>query len=113
MKKVSKVLRQTEVGHAKPEMTMGLDLGDRYSHYCLLNRDGDVVEEGRIQSTEAALRRHFEGQPELRIAMETGTHSPWVSRLLTELATRRSWPTLARYPPSPPACRRTTATTPN
>ena len=85
MKKVSKVLRQTEVGHAKPEMTMGLDLGDRYSHYCLLNRDGDVVEEGRIQSTEAALRRHFEGQPELRIAMETGTHSPWVSRLLTEL----------------------------
>jgi transposase len=85
MKKVSKVSRQTEVGQEKPEMTMGLDLGDRYSHYCLLNGDGDVVEEGRMQSTEAALRRHFEGEPELRIAMETGTHSPWVSRLLTGL----------------------------
>ncbi len=85
MKKVSKVSRQTKVGQAKPEMTMGLDLGDRYSHYCLLNRDGDVVEEGRVQSTEAALRRHFEGEPELRIAMETGTHAPWVSRLLTGL----------------------------
>jgi hypothetical protein len=34
----------------KPEMTFGLDMGDRYSHYCLLNADGDVVEEGRIQS---------------------------------------------------------------
>jgi len=36
----------------------------------------------------AALRRHFEGEPELRIAMETGTHSPWVSRLLTGWATK-------------------------
>jgi transposase len=43
------------------------------------------VEEGRIQSTEAALRRHFEGEPEMRIALECGTHSPWVSRLLTGL----------------------------
>jgi len=69
----------------KPEMTMGLDIGDRYSHYCLLNQPGDVVEEGRIQSTEAALRRHLEGEPRMRIALECGTHSPWVSRLLTAL----------------------------
>jgi transposase len=70
---------------AKPEMTMGLDIGDRYSHYCLLNATGDVEEEGRIQSTEAALRRHLEGEPRMRIALECGTHSPWVSRLLTGL----------------------------
>jgi transposase len=69
----------------KPEMTLGLDMGDRYSHYCLLNPQGDVVEEGRMQSTEAALRRHFEDEPEMRIALECGTHSPWVSRLLTAL----------------------------
>jgi transposase len=66
-------------------MTVGLDMGDRYSHYCLLNRQGEVVEEGRMQSSEAALRRHFEGEPCLRIALECGTHSPWVSRLLTAL----------------------------
>jgi transposase len=41
-----------------------------------------MVEQGRIQSTEAALRRHFEGEPRLRIALECSTHSPWVSRLL-------------------------------
>jgi len=54
MKKVSKQMRKMEVAD-KPEMTLGLDMGDRYSHYCLLNAGGDVVEEGRMQSTEAAL----------------------------------------------------------
>ncbi len=85
MKKVSRELPKMEAEVAKPEMTVGLDLGDRYSHYCLLNRDGEVVEEGRVQSTEAALRRHFEGEDCLRIALECGTHSPWVSRLLNAL----------------------------
>ena len=80
MKKVSKQMRKMEVAY-KPEMTLGLDLGDRFSHYCLLNGDGEIVEEGRMQSTEAALRRHFEGEPPMRIALECGTHSPWVSRL--------------------------------
>ncbi len=70
---------------SKPEMTLGLDMGDRHSHYCLLNGDGEAIEEGRIQSTEAALRRQFEGEPCLRIALECGTHSPWVGRLLTAL----------------------------
>jgi transposase len=85
MKKVSKETRKMEATALKPEMTVGLDMGDRFSHYCFLNEDGDVIEEGRMQSTEAALRRHFEGEPYLRIALECGTHSPWVSRLLTAL----------------------------
>jgi len=50
-----------------------------------VNADGEVIEEGRMQTTEAALRRHFEGEPCLRIALECGTHSPWASRLLTAL----------------------------
>jgi transposase len=84
MKKVSRALPKMEAGLARPEMTVGLDLGDRYSHYCLLSSDGEVVEEGRVH-TEAALRRHFEGEGCLRIALECGTHSPWVSRLLNAL----------------------------
>ena len=40
------------------------------------------MEEGRIQSTVTALEKHFGGEPQMRIALETGTHSPWVSRLL-------------------------------
>jgi transposase len=84
MKKVSKQMRKMEAAD-KPEMTVGLDLGDRFSHYCLLNADGDAVEQGRMQSTDAAIRRHFEGEPPMRIAFECGTHSPWVSRLLKAL----------------------------
>jgi transposase len=68
----------------KPEITVGLDLGDRFSHYCMLNEDGDAIESGRMQTTEAALRRHFEGEPRMRIALECGTHSPWISRLLEQ-----------------------------
>jgi transposase len=85
MRKVSKQQPAMETTKNNPRMTVGLDLGDRYSHYCLLNEEGGVIEEGRIQSTEMALRRHFEGEPRLRIALECGTHSPWVSRLLNTL----------------------------
>jgi transposase len=85
MKKVSKQWQQMEVSQARPAMTVGLDMGDRFSHYCLLNEEGDVVEEGRLQSTEAAFGRHFENDPCMRIALECGTHSPWASRLLKSL----------------------------
>jgi transposase len=85
MKKLSKQAQLMEVCNDKPLLTMGLDLGDRFSHYCLLNEQREVVEEGRIQSTEAAFRRHFAVQPRLRVALECGTHSPWVSRLLEQL----------------------------
>ena len=61
---------------------MGLDLGDRYSHYCVLSSTGEVMEEGRIRPTAAALEKHFGSEPGMRIALEAGTHSAWVSRLL-------------------------------
>jgi transposase len=85
MKKVSKQMLLKETALLKPSATVGLDLGDRFSHYCLLNAEGEVIEEGRMQTTEAALRRHFGDGPCLRIALECGTHSPWVSLLLKAL----------------------------
>jgi transposase len=60
-----------------------LDIGDRYSYLCLIDTgSGEVVEEGRLRTTPEALRRRFASEPPLRIAIETGTHSPWVSRIL-------------------------------
>ena len=85
MKKDSKKAERKKQWKEKPAIVVGLDLGDRHSHYWMLNEEGDLVEEARIATTEKALRRHFEGQPRQRIAMECGTHSPWVSRLLKEL----------------------------
>ena len=69
-----------------PNMTAGLDIGDNYSYLCLIDQQsGEVVEEGRLRTTPEALRRRFASeQPPMRIAMEAGTHSPWVSRVLEE-----------------------------
>ena len=70
----------------QPKMTAGLDIGDKYSYLCLIDQQsGEVVEEGRLRTTPEALRRRFASeQPPLRIAIEAGTHSPWVSRVLEE-----------------------------
>lgn len=65
--------------------TVGVDVGDRVSHFCVLDEEGELVERGRVQTTQEGLSRRFEGQARMRIALEVGTHSPWVSRLLKEL----------------------------
>jgi transposase len=68
-----------------PRMTAGLDLGDKYSHLCLIDTEsGEVIEEGRLRTTPEDLRRRFCSEQSLRIAIEAGTHSPWVSRVLKE-----------------------------
>ncbi len=68
-----------------PRVTVGLDLGDRYSRICMLDTAGRVVEEGRVKTTPEMLGRRFDGEQRARVVMEVGTHSPWVSRLLAEL----------------------------
>lgn len=64
-------------------LTIGLDLGDRYSHFCVLDGAGEVIEEGRVTTSEAGLRHRFEQACPTRIAIEVGTHSPWVERWLS------------------------------
>lgn len=76
MKKVS------PSGHSR---TIGIDLGDKFSHYCLLENEGELIEEGRFRTTREGVRSHFENLPKMRVALETGTHSAWVSQLLEEL----------------------------
>ena len=66
-------------------LTIGLDLGDRSSAYCVLNEAGEIVLEHKLATTPEAMEQVFGSMPRCRIAMETGTHSPWVSRLLTAL----------------------------
>jgi hypothetical protein len=82
MKKSSKKQQGGAGTESRPEKVVGLDLGDRYSHYCMLTGSGEVMEEGRIQTNAAALEKHFGTEPRMRIALEAGTHSGWVSRLL-------------------------------
>jgi transposase len=76
----------TDGSKHRPNMTAGLDIGDKYSYLCLIDsEDGHMIEEGRLRTTPEAIRRRFASErPPMRIAIEAGTHSPWVSRLLEE-----------------------------
>ena len=62
-----------------------MDLGDRSSCYCVLKGAGEVVKEGKRGHHRKGLAQVFGMMKRCRIAMEVGTHSPWVSRLLAEL----------------------------
>jgi transposase len=62
-----------------------LDLGDRSSCYCVLDETGRIVMEHKICTTPKALQAAFGAMPRSRIALETGMHSPWISRLLSRL----------------------------
>jgi len=65
-------------------ITIGMDLGDKTSRYCVWNEQG-VAGEGSVATTRKGMTEKFGGGSRMRIAMEVGTHSPWVSRLLTAL----------------------------
>jgi transposase len=70
---------------SRVEMTIGIDLGDVWSHYCTLNEDGEVVDRGRFRTTPKAIGKWFTDLPATRVAMEAGVHSIWISEQLQEL----------------------------
>jgi transposase len=66
-------------------VTIGMDLGDKTSRYCVLNAAGEVVTEGACATTRKGMAQMFGALPHCRIAIEVGTHSRWVSQLLKSL----------------------------
>src|SRR2546421_4507347 len=85
MKKVSTAATKQSRNISQQKLTIGLDLGDRNSCYCVLDQAGQIQLEQRVRTNAKALREVVGGMPHSRIALETGTHSPWISRLLSEL----------------------------
>ena len=85
MKKISTVATEQGRNISEQKLTIGFDLGDRSSWYCVLDETGSVLLEQRVSTTPKAMKEVFGGMPRSRIALETGMHSPWVSRLLSEL----------------------------
>lgn len=89
-KKSPKALTKTQRNRirakaAQERLTIGLDLGDRTSRYCIVDADGKVVSEGTLPTSTAGLGSLLEKMPSSRVALEVGTHSPWVSRYLAGL----------------------------
>ena len=70
---------------SRQKLTIGLDLGDRNSWYCVLDEAGQIQLEERVRTNAKALSEVFGTMPRSRVALETGTHSPWVSLLLSGL----------------------------
>src|SRR5208337_2489518 len=85
MKKTSIVRVNGNMIFKGQKLTIGLDLGDQWSCYCVLDEAGKIILEQKVATTPEAMKKAFAKIPRSLIALETGTHSPWVSRLLTEL----------------------------
>ena len=70
-----------ERGSLRPNLdrlTVGVDLGDRWSNYCILDLEGDPLAEGKLQTTQEDFAEFFQGLNAARVVVEVGTHSAWV-----------------------------------
>ena len=65
--------------------TVGCDLGDKYSHLCLLDKGGKVQERARVTTTQAGFRKWFSRRKAMTVVIEVGTHSRWVQRELAAM----------------------------
>jgi transposase len=95
MKKLTTKMMQQTLNKQDGRLTIGLDLGDRSSFYCVLDEAGDVLMEQRLSTTPRAIKEIFGAMPRSRIALETGTHSPWEAGCSASSVMRRSWRTRA------------------
>ena len=66
-------------------LTIGLDLGDRFTEGRALDAAGEIVEAFRVRTTEPALSARLASFPPSRVVLEVGTHSPWASRSVVRL----------------------------
>lgn len=66
-------------------MTIGLDVGDHSSCLCVLDPDGEIVEESKLPTTPKAIQARFSSQKPVRIVLETGTHANWLHDALEAL----------------------------
>src|SRR5215831_20393165 len=82
---ITRQSRKRKKQRQQPKLTIGIDLGDKTSRYCVLDKDGEIRKEASVRTQRQELVSTFGRLGRQRIAMEVGTHSPWVSRLLASL----------------------------
>jgi transposase len=66
-------------------ITVGMDMGDKSHIVCVLDAQGNVLKRGTVTNTASAIRKYFGKMTPCRVAMEAGTHSGWVSRIIEGL----------------------------
>ncbi|WP_300462159.1 transposase, partial [Desulfobacula sp.] len=69
----------------KNNITIGIDLGDKFHIAVVFDGDGNELETAKVINTKIGVSKFFNPYKYAKVAMEAGTHSPWISRLLTEM----------------------------
>jgi transposase len=72
-------------GELRPNLdrlTVGVDLGDQWSHYCILGLEGETLAEGQLRTTQEDIAEFFQALNAARVVFEVGTHSPWVQDVI-------------------------------
>jgi transposase len=65
-------------------LTIGIDLGDRRSHICVLDGAGETVREEDLSTGPHSFEVYFKTMPRAVVALEVGMHLRWASRVLQE-----------------------------
>src|ERR1700674_5674442 len=76
--------RENTVGPNLDRLTVGVDLGDRWSQYCILGLKGETLAEGQLRTTQEDVREFFQAMTAARVVIEVGTHSAWVQDVISE-----------------------------
>jgi transposase len=77
---------QYQRGGLRPNLdrlTVGVDLGDQWSHYCILGLEGETLAEGQLRTTQQDVAEFFEALNAARVVVEVGTHSAWVREVIS------------------------------
>jgi len=72
-------------GRPRPNLdrlTVGVDLGDQWSQYCILGLEGETLAEGQLRTTKQDVSEFFEALNAARVVLEVGTHSAWVREVI-------------------------------
>jgi transposase len=66
----------------RDRLTVGVDLGDQWSNYCILGLEGETLGEGQLRTTREDLAAFFKALAAARVILEVGTHSAWVREVV-------------------------------
>jgi transposase len=63
-------------------LTVGVDLGDQWSQYCILGLEGETLAEGQLRMTQQDVAEFFQALNTARVVLEVGTHSAWMQEVI-------------------------------
>ena len=73
---------QSAPGPNGDRLTVGVDLGDQWSNYCILGLEGETLAEGQLRTTREDVAKFFRALAAARVIFEVGTHSAWVREVV-------------------------------